>query len=400
MPRYLCCSDLHLGAGADLGLEPGDRLREQAAVWQRIVFEAAERGCDALLFAGDAFHRNKPTPAELLAFADPLVECEIPVFAINGNSHDFVGVGQAMAVDVVDALSDCFELFTKPDVVVLPGGVALAMLPWAPVSRIVAAQDGGDRDEVNQLAADLLLEVARGLAARCADEHPGLPTFLMTHFSISGAALPSGLSIDMAREPILPLEDLEQLGFEVIVAGHIHRPQMMESRIGGAMGPIFYCGSPAPLSFGEPGDHGFWVLEEKSTHFAAEFVPLASRPFITIDVEAEAVLWASDEDDCHDAVEHLVGIDDLTDAFVKLRYAATEDEARRIDQGRVRQHIVDAGAYRVFIEPSVERAHRERGAVLDDAGTRVDQLAAYLAAIGTNGDVAPAMLERAGAYLA
>jgi DNA repair exonuclease SbcCD nuclease subunit len=395
MARYLACSDLHLGAGADLGLEPGDRLREQAAVWQRIVFEAAERGCDALLFAGDAFHRNKPTPQELLAFADPLVECTIPVFAINGNSHDFVGVGQAMAVDVVDALSASFELHTEPDVILLPGGVALAVLPWAPVSRVVAMRDGGDRDDVNVYAAELLLEVARGLAEQCATDHPGKPAMLMTHFSISGASLPSGLPIDMAREPILPATDLALLGFDCVIAGHIHRAQALDPDSFG-----FYCGSPMPLSFGEPGEHGFWIVDV-SPAGAVEFtsVPLSSRPFITIDVEAEAVLWAQDEDDCHDAVEHLVGIDDLTDAFVKLRYSATEDEARRIDQGKVRQSIEEAGAYRVWIEQTVERAHRERGSVIDDAGTRVDQLAAYLDAIGTNGDVAPAMLERASTYL-
>lgn len=392
MARYLACSDLHLGAGADLSLAPGDRLREQASVWQSIVFEAAERDCDALLFAGDAFHRNKPTPQELLAFADPLVECPIPVFAINGNSHDFVGVGQAMAVDVVDALSASFSLFTEPTVVELPGGVALAMLPWAPVSRIVAAQDGGDRDSVNELAADLLLEVARGLAERCATEHPGKPALLMTHFSISGAALPSGLSIDMAREPILPATDLALLLFDFVIAGHIHRSQMLEPDSFG-----FYCGSPMPLSFGEPGDHGFWIVDVSAAGVVEpEFVPLASRPFLTFDVDGLTALVAAEETDA----EHIAGITDLDGAFVKVRYTATEDEARRIDQGALRHTLEDAGAYRVFIEPSVERAHRERGTVIDDAGSRVDQLAAYLEAIGTNGDVKPAMLERAAGYLA
>jgi DNA repair exonuclease SbcCD nuclease subunit len=381
MPRYLCCSDLHLGAGADLGLAPGDRLREQAAVWQQIVHEAGERGCHAILFAGDAFHRNKPTPQELLAFADPLVDCEIPVFAINGNSHDFVGVGQAMAVDVVDALSDCFELLTEPAVVEVPGGVVLAVLPWAPVSRIVAAQDGGDRDEVNQLAADLLLEVARGLAAQCA----GRPALLMTHFSISGAALPSGLPIDMAREPILPATDLAALGFDLVIAGHLHRAQVLEP---GGFG--FYCGSPMPLSFGEPGEHGVWIIEHEAEEwYAPEFVPLVSRRFVTID-------WASGDFQSLPplALESAAG-----GAYVKLRYEATEDEARRIDQAALRQSLEDSGAYRVWIEATVSRVRRERGTVIDDAGSRHEQLVAYLDAVGVNGSVGAAMLERAGSYL-
>lgn len=395
MARYLACSDLHLGAGAELGLAPGDRLKEQAAVWQSIVLEAAERGCDALLLAGDAFHRNKPTPQELLAFAAPLAErrVQIPVFAINGNSHDFVGVGQAMALDVVDALSDSFELFTEPQVVELPGGVALALLPWAPVSRIVAAQDGGDRDDVNQCAADLLLEIARGLAARCAAEHPGRPALMMTHFSISGAALPSGLPIDMAREPLLPATDLALLGFDCLIAGHIHRAQMLEPQAFG-----FYCGSPMPLSFGEPGEHGVWVLDvDHGGEVAAEFVPLPSRPFVTIDFDLDR------NADVPELAPSLTGVPvpaEVKDgAFVKVRVTATEETARRFSPDDLRALLVDAGAHRVWVEMTVERARRERGTVLDDAGSRTDQLAAYLDAIGVNGSVAPAMLERAAEYL-
>lgn len=384
MARYLAVADLHLGAGADLGLAAGDRLAEQAAVWQQIIGLAGDRNVDAILFAGDAFHRNKPTPAEQMAFAVPLAHCRIPVFAINGNSHDFVGVDQAMAVSVVDTLSDWFSLFTEPAVVGLPGGVALAMLPWAPVSRIVAAQDGGDRDGINELAAELLIEVARGLASRCAAEHPGKPALLMTHFSISGAALPSGLSIDMAREPILPLADLELLGFDAIAAGHIHKPQLMESQIGRAMGPIFYCGSPAPLSFGEPGEHGCWLIEaDVAGRLVPEFVPLSSRQFVTLEAGVD-----------------LEALSPLDGAFVKVRGSMSEEEYRRFDTGGTRALLMEWGAYSVEFKIEVERAHRERGSVLDDAGSRIDQLAAFLEASGTNGDVAPAMLERAAGYIA
>ena len=387
--RYLCCSDLHLGAGADLGVKPGERLGEQAAMWQQIIFLAAERGCQAILFAGDAFHRNKPTPQELLAFADPLAECPIPVYAINGNSHDFVGVDQAMAVTVVDALSDSFQLFVEPQVITIAGGTTLAMLPWAPVARIVASHDGGDRDEINQLAADLLLEVARGLRAQCP---AGSPSVLMTHFSISGAALPSGLSIDMAREPILPLTDLEQLGFDCVIAGHIHRPQLMETSIGAASGPIFYCGSPAPLSFGEPGEHGVWIIEtDDDGRFASEFVPLSSPEFVTVDL--------TDREVEEMAAGTMPALAPAMGRYVKVRYCATEEQARRIDSEALRAHADEYGARRIWIEPTVSRAHRERGAVLDSAGSRIDQLAAYLEASGVNGDVAPAMLERAGKYI-
>jgi len=375
--RYLACSDLHLGAGADLGLTPGERLAEQRVVWETILNLAAERDVDAILFGGDAVHRNKPTPEELMAFAEPLASCEIPVFAINGNSHDFVGPDQAMAVDVVAALNDGFQLFTSPDVFPLPGGAVLACLPWTPVSRIVAAQDGGDREEVNALAADLLLEVARGLAADCVASYPGAPRILMTHFAISGDS--DGIST-FAREPVLPLSDLEQLDFDIIVAGHFHHGQMLATNPSEPVMPIFYCGSPMPLNYGEGGyDHGVWILEWYENGWMPEFVPLASRSFVTLGL-----------DDLPDADSA-----DLDGCFVKVRGTMVDADHRRFDVAACRERLELHGAYSVTFDLTVEREHRDRGHVLVDGQTRLEQLAAYLAATGVNGSVGAAMLAKA-----
>ena len=131
-----------------------------------------------------------------------------------------------------------------------------------------------------------------------------------------------------------------------------------------------------------------------------EFVPLSSRDFVTLDWD-----FADGEDfsqllegygvwDPEEAASSTVA-----GAFVKARYTATEDVARRLDHDEIRRALELSGAHRVWIEPTVSRAHRERGAVLDSAGSRIDQLAAYLEASGVNGDVAPAMLERAEEYI-
>ena len=51
------------------------------------------------------------------------------------------------------------------------------------------------------------------------------------------------------------------------------------------------------------------------------------------------------------------------------------------------------------IEPSVVRARRERGAAIDTAGSRIDQLASYLSATDANGNTA-ALIAAAERYLA
>lgn len=393
--KYLACSDLHLGAGADLGRVDGERLEEQEQVLDQVVDLAIERRVDALLFAGDAFEGPHVTPEQYAAFQRPLRRLDVPVVAITGNGrHD----AAMRAVKAPEVVADVADVHTVPDVIRLPGDVMLAVLPWTPVSRLVAAQDGGDRDEINANAAELLVRAAHDLAADCRHVEPGWPRILMTHFAISGDK--DGIS-EFAREPVLPLAELEQLDFDVIVAGHYHRGQLLSSVFGEPVMPIIYCGSPMPLNFGEGGyEHGVWILESHEaapgvTAFAPEFVPLASRPFVTLDWDASEV------EGLHD-LDPIVGWSPGFDpgSFVKLRYSASEADERSFDHARMRQVLVERfGAYRVWIEPTVERARRDRGVEFVDGQSRAEQLAAYLDATGVNGDVKPAMLEAAGRYI-
>lgn len=385
--RYLVFADLHLGAGADLGREPGERLAEQEQVLEQIVQLATDRDVEAVLFAGDAFEGPHVPPEQYAILQRQLRRLNCPVVAITGNGRHDAAMRDVKAPEV---LSDVWDVHTHHDVIRLPGDVMLAVLPWVSVSRIVA-NDGGqtEREQLNALAADLLLQTARGLLEDCRRVKHQWPAVLMTHFAISGDA--DGIS-GFAREPVLPLADLEQLGFDAIVAGHYHRPQLLDSGTGAAgYGTIFYCGSPMPLNFGEGGyDHGVWVLEERDTSLAAEFVPLDSRPFVTIDLGFL--------DDRQRVFDQLAAVD-IDGAYVRLRYAATEEHARTINQDSARQTLIDGGAHRVWIEPTVERTHRDRGVVLAEGLTPLDQLSAYLDARGVNGDVKPALLARAAEYL-
>ena len=49
----------------------------------------------------------------------------------------------------------------------------------------------------------------------------------------------------------MPLDKnyLDQLGFDYIALGHIHKPIIISDNMA-------YCGSPEPLDFGEIGEHG------------------------------------------------------------------------------------------------------------------------------------------------
>lgn len=382
--KLLATGDNHLGKGMDLGLTPGERLAEQEQVWRDTLTLARDRRCDALLHGGDLFDGRRPTPEIMLAAERPLVEHQVAggctVYVAAGN-HDVPSQDGPCGLDVL-AEAGLIELAREPHTWAV-GDFDVCALPWTPLARLDLKLEEihGEpvpRDELATLAGELLVETARGM------RDPDRRQILLLHWSVTGTSLPNGLPVDSFGGVVLPMAGLAALDYEHMVAAHIHEPQTAVA----APSQFLYVGSPQPLDFGEGGrDHGCWLIEPDAFYPEPrlKFEPLASRPFLTVDM--------IDDSGALEAEERFAR------AFVKVRGTLTEDEMRRCDQDLIRDSFEAAGAHRVWFDLTIERAHRERGTVIDAAGTRIDQLAAYLDATGTNGDVAPAMLERAAGYL-
>jgi exonuclease SbcD len=366
--KLLCFGDLHLGQG---GQYPG-RLDDQRDVLGRIAGIAVEHAVDGVLFAGDAFEGPAVPPEQLAAFADfvdALHQLGIPILAITGNGKHDAAVRDTNGMAIFDHVPG-IEVCSQPGVHLF-AGCSVAVLPWVHPGRLIA-RAGGDvpRDELNRVAADLLVDVARDLL----DTRTSMtPTILLGHWSVSGSALPAGLPVDDLREPVLPIEALEHLGYDALVFGHIHRAQEIGSN-------GFYTGSPMPLNFGEEHvEHGCWILDLGAS--STEFVPIDSPRFLTIVSSGNVLATAGPRVD-------LCLFDDdseIADSIVRVRYEATSDEARRIDVAQIRTCLRDAGARVVKIEPQIVREQRAR-VVMDE---QLDELAAlemWLKAVGYAGD--------------
>lgn len=356
MTRILCIGDLHLGTSPDFGRAPygpESRLADQQIVWQRACDTAIEQDCDLVLFTGDAFHRRRPTPSEILAFRAGPVDLErhgIPVIAIDGN-HDVTTPELPSALSIFDG--EGIRVSRTPEVIDV-AGVSVATLPWTPAARLIAARGGGDRDEANQDVAQILLDIARQLRAECP---AGKPAILMGHWAVSGAALPAGMATDELREPVIPADELNQMGWDAIALGHIHRRQTI------GRPATFYVGSPAVVDWGEAGQpHGVTIVDLDRSDAITSFVEIDDRPFVTLDADL------SDDPVVYE--EMLRGdwshADLVSDAVVRFRYRATREQAARVDNREIAQALLDAGAWRVFVQPEIARQDRARVEGLDD----------------------------------
>lgn len=343
--KILAFADLHMGAGAAYA---DDRLLDQMKVLEQIATLVFERDIELVLIAGDVFHRPRPTPATLLAFrrfTDALATMEVPTIAITGNAgHDIEAGDRPCALDLFE--SRWFRVSRRPELIWdSVSRVNVATLPSVPVSRLVSQSESIERAPIFDQAAEALLAIAEELHP---DEADPAFSILLGHWTISGASLPNGLPVDSLNEPILDAHSLASLGYDAMIFGHIHEHQSF-----GFAG--WYCGSPMTVDFGEAtNQHGVLILDIRDGGVLDEFVPLKDRRFITLDFHHEDPVGQI-------ALSQSIGWD-VEDAVVRVRYKATEEQARRIDAAALKKSLLDTGAHKVF-QISAEIVKQDRARV-------------------------------------
>ena len=383
--KALLTADLQLGAGLTLGageFGPGSRFQDQCDVLDRIADLAVAEQCGLVFVLGDIFERARPEPHHVLAFQGFVRRLNadgIRVFCLVGN-HDIRSAALPSAVEIFGETGCVVAL--QPSIYPVDD-IVIAALPWTHPGNVVAAMDGVDRDSVNDAAARGLAEGAMVMSVRCETEFPHLTPLLVGHWAISGASLPTGLDTAMLREPVIPLEALQETGFALAAFGHIHKAQVVASD----PVPTIYAGSPQVNSWGEAdGEHGIWVWDSAPPG-ALKFHAIEDRAFVAVDWDVEREVAEGEWQN-------------LRDAVVRVKYTATEEQARRIDHGHIRRALLEAGAAKVVIRPTVEREVRARVAEMAHDVDEASALELWLESQGINGTQADALRSAHAEYLA
>lgn len=387
MTRILAMADLHVGAGAGLR---SDHLADTGKVLAQIAQVAFDRDVDLVVIAGDVFHRPQPAPPALHVFRQftrALAALEIPTVAVCGNTgHDIVNGDVVSALELFE--SEWFRVSRRPEMIRAAGDVAVCTLPSTPVAKLVAAADGGDRVAICEQAADLLVRTARDLHSEAPD---GWPSILVGHWSVSGASLPNGLPVAALHEPVLDVGALEEIGYDAIALGHIHRPQQFAPA-------VFYCGSPLVIDFGEERvEHGCWILDFADARVALECVLLDDRRFVTVDADLTDVEFALADGDETDFIAAAFDTGSLEGAVIRIRYKATEEQHRRVDRRALLDFLAEAGVDRVH-GPTWEpvRSTRARVEVDRDGIADADAVTMWADATGRTDEERAALQELVG----
>lgn len=368
MIRMLHLADLHLGVENYGALDPRRGLHSRLIDYLDRLDEAITIGLDhqidLCLIAGDVYKNRSPNPTVQREFATRirrLREAGVAVVILTGNHDISPAQGRAHSVEIFATLA--LEGVTVADrprmhhIETRSGPLQLIAVPWVTRQMLLA------RDEmVGASFATIEYEIRRRLEQfieRSVEQRdPALPTVLAFHGTVEGAQLGAERAMILGHDLSLPSSVLAQPGIDYVALGHIHRHQVITRQP-----PMVYPGSIERVDFGERDEPKGCVLVELAPgQVDWRFVPLAARPFVSIERDLRR------SSDPVQALQTAIERHNLRDAVVRVEVELTHEQAALLREEQVREWLRAADAAVIAaIVFKVERPARQRFAGVAEA---------------------------------
>ena len=278
MPRLLFFADTHLGF--DLPLRPRVVRRRRGPdffdSFESVLNAAIQYQVDGVVHGGDLFFRSK-VPISLVEKAfEPLLNLArrgVPIYLVPGN-HE-----RSVIPATLFTQHPNIHLFSRPctfELSVDNMQIALSGFPFV-------------RHDVRKHFSTALEQT--GWRYSNADVK-----LLCLHQSIQGATVGPHNYVFRSGPDVIPVGAIPS-GFAAVLAGHIHRYQVLTHDLRNRMigCPVIYAGSTERTSFAEKDEpKGFVLLDLMTTsnrrqiEFKWRFVPLPTRRMFQIEIETGA----------------------------------------------------------------------------------------------------------------
>lgn len=254
--QFLVFADIHIsekfglsGGNTKIATSDGPRrrsLHEQAMLLDWIALQAEKMEPDAILFAGDLYDRDNPTPnEESVALAGMQALADIaPTYCLLGNHTQSLGDDESALASLRAVRHPGIHVVEAPRTIELDG-VRLHCLPYPAMGRIVdQAGDGWSKEIRNGKVSKGLAKITEAFA-NSAVEHDGADV-LFSHLTFAGSKYNEGRAVPMG-DVACPTSRLPD--FEAVVAGHLHGRQQI-----GGHANAWYVGAPDRWTFGDEGN--------------------------------------------------------------------------------------------------------------------------------------------------
>ncbi|MBV9848879.1 MAG: exonuclease SbcCD subunit D [Armatimonadetes bacterium] len=379
--RLMHFADVHFGVENYGRFDPATGLNSRLVDFREALNAAIDTALAAdielALFAGDAYKTRDPNQTQQREFAQSLSRLTargVPVVMLAGN-HDIPNTkGRANTIEIFGALAgERLRIFDTPDVAVVETAkgnkVQIAAMPYLIKSLVLARDEYKDKgvQETTQLVVDKYVAGIAHLASQC---DPGLPTVLMGHFSVANAKLSANQVGYLVNEPEVPLSALARPPFDYVALGHIHRWQDLNR---GQQPPVVYCGSVERIDFGERNEEkGFCLLDLQKGNTAVRHVPIPTRPFVEVDVDATGA-----GDQPTEKILAAIAAQPIKGAVVKLSYKIKSEQEPALRLADVRAALSAAFLIVALHKDTVRDTDAVRSRVLTESLDPLQALATY-----------------------
>lgn len=243
--RFIHIADVHLGAVPDSNMPWGDMRKKE--IWTslaNVITACNEHKADLLLIAGDLFHRQPLLRElkELNYIFSKLIATQVVIMAGN---HDYIGP------------RSYYRDFQWNENVHMFLDETLQTMEFNDLNATVYGMSYHTRDITEKVYDDL---------------KPGNKDRINILLAHGGDD--KDIPINFKR--------LQNAGFDYVALGHIHKPDILSSRMA-------YSGSLEPLDKTDAGERGYIIGEitgDRTRATAIEFVPCAMRQYIRLELAA------------------------------------------------------------------------------------------------------------------
>ena len=252
----------------------------------------------------------------------------------------------------------------------LPSGLR-ALFSCVPTvnKAFVAAAVGGT--SAAQAVGEHLALLLRGFAAsNSAANAQGLPTIGVSHGTVFGCISEHGVPM-AGFDHEFTTGALFAADTQAFMLGHIHRHQAWERRttvLEGGVGHqcIAYPGSIGRFHYGEDGDKGFllWEIGAGGVRLTLEPTPASRTIDIVFDGKPDL-----------DLLREAVGQQDITGAFVRVRWTVADEDRHEVDRAAI--HKLLEGAAEAKLEGRIVPVVRTRAAGISQLASLADKVRAW-----------------------
>jgi exonuclease SbcD len=396
--KLLHFADVHLGIQnyGRWDMETGlpIRLMDFLSAFDRIVERALTDDVDLVIFAGDAYKSRDPTPTYQREFAvriRRLAQAGIPVVLLAGNHDTPHAIGRANTIEIFHTLAvDNVHVIQRPQLLAIStpsGPIQVVGLPWVVRSALLARDRyrGLSLEEINTLIADIVTNmVTHPKEGLISNLNPSHPTVFTAHGTVQRATYSSERSVMLGQEVILPASLVTHPAFDYVALGHIHKHQELSRHP-----PVVYSGSIERADFGEEGEQkGFVLAQVRRGGAEWEFVPLPTRPFVTIEVRATGP-------DPTAQVVAAIGRRDIRGAVVRLIIRTTAECEPLLRDEEIRQALEPAFHLAALVRDAERSVRRRLGSRAAAELGPAELLQYYLESSGTDPERTKVLLEHA-----